>query len=151
MWKQVIVSGLSVMLLVGCDSTDKKVVKDSSVVAGGQNTQQGKNETAIYLPGGAGVDFARQPVSDENILFNNNNVRKVIYEFSEDYETIDKLLSSILEAEKYYRHENIRKGADPVLAVSFQKAGNEAIFARYFVKAKGGVDKRTILIMTWPI
>lgn len=148
MLNKVIVSGLCLMLLAGCDDAD---MKNTSAVAEGKQEQQENSGTAIYLPGGAGVDFGRQPVSDEKIEFNENNVRKVIYEFSEDYETIDKLVSSILEAEQYYRHENISKGSEPMLAVSFQKAGNEPVFVRYFVQAKDGVDKKTTLIITWPI
>lgn len=148
MLKEIAASSLCLILLAGCDDAD---VKSTSVVDEVQQTQQKNNETAIYLPGGAGIDFSRLPVSDENIVFNNSNLRKVVYEFSEGYKELDKSVSSILEAEKYYRHVNVSKGSEPVLAVSFQKAGSEVIFVRYFVQAKGTADQKTTLIMTWPI
>lgn len=145
MLKKIVASGLCLMLIVGCDAADVENMKGVDE----QLAHQENSGTAIYLPGGAGIDFGRQPVSDEEIVFNNRNLRKIVYEFSENYEVIDESMSSILKAEQYSRHVSV--SGEGVFAASYQKADNKAVFVRYFVQAKEGVDKKTILILTWPI
>ncbi|MDO8335212.1 MAG: hypothetical protein Q7T74_00295 [Candidatus Saccharibacteria bacterium] len=151
MFNKIALSALCLALIAGCDDSSKSYEERAKTSEVQAPAEQNENKTALYLPGGAGVDFGRQPVSDEEIIFNKRNVKKLVYEFSENYDVIDKILSSTLKAEKYYRHENISEGSEPVLAVSFQKAGSEAVFVRYFVQTKDGVDKKTTLILTWPI
>lgn len=147
MLKKIATGGLCLILLAGCNDAD---VNSMKVVDEGQQAQQENSGTAIYLPGGTGIDFGRHPVSDEEVVFNNNNLRKVVYEFSESYEDIDKLMSSILEASQYSREVKVGAGSEPVFTVSFQKAGSRAVLVRYFVQAKG-IDNKTTLIMTWAI
>lgn len=147
MLNKIVVSGLCLMLLAGCDDTDVK----SIAVVDEQQAHQESGGTAIYLPGGAGIDFGRQPVSDEEVVFNNGSLRKVVYEFSENYEVIDEAMFSILKAEQYSRHVSVSGDAGVAFAASYQKADNKAVFVRYFVQAKDGMDKNTTLILTWPI
>lgn len=147
MWKQMVASGLSIMMLVGCDSAEKTDVKSSNVVAQGQQAQQKNSGTAIYLPGGAGVDFGRKPVSDKVIEDNVSKIRIIQYEFDEAYDVVDESVASVLLPENYLRKENPLGSLK--LSATYIKAGAGPVLARYNEVNQEGSDKKSVLTLSW--
>ena len=144
MFKKMAVSGLCLMLIAGCDDAE---VKNSSVVAQGQQAQQKNSETAIYLPGGAGIDFGRKSVNDKVTKDDVSKIRIIQYEFDEAYDVVDKSVASVLLPEKYLRKEN------PVgnlkLSATYVKAGGGPVLARYNEVVQEGFSKKTVLTLSW--
>lgn len=144
MLKKIVVSGLFLVVLAGCDGAD---VNNTSVVAEGASVQQENSVTALYLPGGSGIDFGRKPVSDQVIKDKVSKIRIAQYEFDEAYDVVDKSVASVLLSENYSRNENPLGNRN--LNVTYRKAGAEPILARYSEIVQKGFSKKTILVLSW--
>lgn len=146
MLKEIVVSGFCLALLLGCDSSSKSEVE--KVTAGASSGQGGQQTTtALYLPGGVGIDFGRAPVSDKVKEDKISKIRIVRYEFSESSKEIDASIASIVEAEGYARKVN-PPGADE-LSVTYHKQGARPVLSRYVVRVQEGFDKKTVLTLSW--
>lgn len=146
MLKFFFVGGFCLALLFGCDSSSKVEV---GKVAAGSSSGQGEQQasTALYLPGGVGVDFGRAPVSDRVTEDKSSKIRIVSYEFSESSKEIDASIASIVEAEGYARKVN-PPGANE-LSVTYHKQGAKPVLSRYVVRVQEGFDKKTVLTLSW--
>ena len=144
MWKKIVASGLCLILLAGCDDTD---VKSTNAVAQGQQSQHKNSETAIYFPGGAGIDFGRMPMSDKTIEDDLSEIRIIQYEFDEPYDVVDKSVASIFLPENYLRKENPLGGLK--LSVTYIKEGVRPVLAKYKEVNQEGVGKKTVLTVSW--
>lgn len=147
MWKQVVGCGLSLIILAGCDNTEKTGIKNSSIVAQGEQVQKKNSETAIYVPGGAGIDFGRKSVSDIVKKDAVSKVRIIQYEFDEAYDVVDKSLASVLLSEKYIRKENPLGKLK--LSATYIKGDAGPVLARYNEVMREGFSKKTVLTLSW--
>lgn len=143
---KIISSVICVFLLAGCD--DGSVLKKSS----SQESQATKvaSETALYLPGGAGVDFGRKATSERiNTNPNGRKIKILSYGFDEAADEIDASLAKILESEGYIR---TNPAADNVVLHSvYTKKGYPYVSARYLNQKTKGSDSKTILVLSWEI
>lgn len=145
MWKKITLVSLCLGLVVGCGDKDAAQIKagDKNAVEG----QQVASETALYLPGGAGLDFGRAPVSDKVIEDKIGKIRIVSYEFNESPEEVDTSIASIVEGEGYVR--KINPPGSNELSVTYLKQGAWPVLSRYTLRVQEGFDKKTILTLSW--
>lgn len=146
MLKKIVLSGLFLMLLAGCDDASKAPQGDA-----GQGAKPAAEKpvdgTALYLPGGAGIDFKRKPISDTIIDSKKGKVRVVRYEFNESHEVVSKSVASILVAAGYSRKVNAP--GNNQLKVTYRKKGFAPVLSRYNANNKTGPAKKTILALSW--
>lgn len=149
MWKKITLVSLCLALVVGCGDKDAEQVKaiNKDAGEGQQHVAEQKSGTAIYLPGGAGLDFGRAPVIDKVVEDKSSKIRIVIYEFSETHEEIDKSIASIVEDAGYVRKINPPGSYD--LSVSYLKQGAKPVLARYALRVREGFYKKTTLTLSW--
>lgn len=134
-----------VLLLSACD--DGKAPKPAKVVSQEQQAKQVASETALYLPGGAGVDFGRMPIHDESREDEHSKIRVATYEFIESFEVIDNSFASIVQAAGYVRKVHVSE--IDKLSVSYRKPGANPVLTQYAFGMKEGVDGKTILNVSW--
>lgn len=103
--------------------------------------------TAIYLPGGGGVDFGRSPVRSSVISDRGIEHQLVVYEFDEGIEVLDQALSKLLMAEGYERNEE--PDATYKLRVVYHKEGFDKALFRYAIETREGFTRKTKLVMWW--
>lgn len=149
MWKKIVPISLCVALVVGCDGKDDAQINVISKTAGGSSQQvaERKSDTAIYLPGGVGLDFGRAPSTDKVIEDKSSKIRIVAYEFSESHEEVDKSIASILEDSGYVRKVN--PPGSNALSVTYLKQGAKPVLARYALSVREGFNKKTFLTLSW--
>ena len=148
MLNKLVAGGLCLAILVGCD----KVEQVETVAVNSTQTQQSQAEvssTAIYLPGGAGIDFKKEPLIDKVVAGKSNKLRIVRYEIGESVEEVDKAVASILEPEGYVR--KLHTPGKEMLKVSYSKVGTGPTLWRYHVIAREGFEKVTVLTVSWNI
>lgn len=144
--RTVVILGASLVLLTGCGEVEKSepAVLSSQVEKG---DGQPVSKTAIYFPGGAGVDFGRNPTSDRVIKYQSNDVRIIRYEFEESIDVVDKALRGVLELEGYVSSVKPEEQYD--LTVLFRKSNTTTLLARYKIAVREGFDKKTVLELSW--
>lgn len=147
MLNKFIVSGLCLALLAGCDASSKAEQENAVAGADGGQAEQQASNTALYFPGGAGVDFGRAPISDKVVEDKSSKIRIVSYEFNESHEEIDKSIASIIEGAGYVRKVN-PPGTNE-LSVTYHKPGAKPVLSRYILRVREGFDKKTILTLSW--
>jgi hypothetical protein len=143
MFKKTICGVAFVLFLSGCD--DKSEIKE--VVSQGQQATHDVSKTALYLPGGAGVDFGRMPIRDEVIEDEHSKIRIAAYTFNESYEEIDNSFASVVEVDGYVR--TVHAPGKDKLSVSYRKQGANPVLTRYALSVQEGVGSKTILTISW--
>lgn len=148
MFKEILVCFLCLVMLVGCDNAEKI---DASTISNTEanNSKLDAVNTAIYLPGGAGIDFKKTPVSDEIVDRGRSKSRVIRYEFVESPEVVDDAVASILKADGYVRKQH--SPGKEVLRVSYLKKGSNQSVWKYRVVAREGFKKITIITVSWHI
>ncbi|WP_137885654.1 hypothetical protein [Pseudomonas sp. 2FE] len=147
MFKRVAIGGFCLMLLAGCDDASKIQVGEPTDKGPQQNAQRQAESTALYLPGGAGIDFGRLPVSDKILEDKSSKIRIVVYEFKELYDVVDKSVASVLEAKEYARKVNA-PGRNQ-LSASYLKKGATPVLFRYSSSTPKGVESKTFVTVSW--
>lgn len=121
MQKSMIVSGLVLLLLAGCDDSG---TAQTSVTS--QALKQGSEKidsTAIYLRSGVGLDFGRKPIVDRTVVQESGKYRQVKFLFDENPAVIDKSIEEVLQVGGY-RRELIKQDKYK-LQVYYRKIGSE--------------------------
>lgn len=150
MLKKIAVSGLFLVLLVGCDDSNK-VQLNSADKVGANNSEQQKNSTVIYLRSGVGIDFGRKPVSDVQGVQAEGKYRHVEFLFEESPEAIDKAVRGVLEASSYKRQ--FVAGGKYKMQVVYRKIGaeNSDLANTMYSEVSAGGKMRTKLLLSWYI
>lgn len=138
---------LAGFLLVGCDDSATSNATTAVATSASDNPSLRGSNTAIYLPGGLGLDFGRAPISDEITEDKTSKIRIVSYEFSESYEAIDHAVASIVEPAKYVRKVN--PAGTNKFSVAYLKQGFNPVLCSYAVVAKEGFSRKTTLTLSW--
>lgn len=146
MWKKITLVSLCLALVVGCGDKDAEQVKaiNKDAGEGQQHVAEQKSGTAIYFPGGVGVDFGKKP--DRVIDKEKHSV--LVYELQAEYKEIDKGLSDIFKLEAYKR---IDKGAagNYEQRIVYSKKGQQPILVRYRSFVREGFEKGTRVYISW--
>lgn len=149
MLKKITLISLFVGLLVGCGDKESSQVKvvSSSADEGKQQLEEQKAITAIYLPGGAGLDFGKKPVAVTESKWKNKDVIAYIYEFEDSsYEMLDGAISEILLGDGYVRTE----ANDPRLIKYTEYKKNGAVIGiSYANNVREGFTKNISLKIWW--
>lgn len=145
--KAMTVTSACFLLLVGCEKTEQKE-QLSTASEEKFNIQQQVSKTAIYLPGGAGVDFGVKPVIDKERKNDKGIIKYLSYELPSDYASIDNALAEILNKDGY-RRENKGSTKDYNSVVSYRKPGNHSVLIRYQSYVREGFDKGTKVNISW--
>ncbi|MDP3846170.1 MAG: hypothetical protein Q8R10_07055 [Pseudomonas sp.] len=149
MVNKVAVSAFCLMLLVGCDDS-KKVDGGQSVVSEHQAEAEKKaNKTAIYFPGGSGIDFGMVPVSDKVLEDKNGKYRVAVYKFKESFDVVDASVSTVLTADGYARKFNAP--GNNKLSVTYLKSGKYGVLFRYATVVRSDVESKTFVTVSWRI
>lgn len=138
---------LAGLLLVGCDDSATSNATTAVATSASDNPSLQGSNTALYLPGGLGLDFGRAPISDKITEDKTSKIRIVSYEFSESYEVIDHAVASIVEPAKYVRKVN--PAGTNKLSVTYLKRDVSPVLCRYSVIVKEGFDNKTTLTLSW--
>jgi len=118
---KMVVTGLCLMFLVGCDEASNTQTSVASQAA--EQGLESADSTAIYLRSGVGLDFGRKPLVDREVVQESGKYRQVTFLFDESPEAIDASVKGVLEAGGYKR-ELIRQEKYK-LQVYYRKAGFE--------------------------
>ena len=116
-----IVSGLVLLLLAGCD--DSGTVRTGIASQALKQGSEKSDSTAIYLRSGVGLDFGRKPIIDRTVVQESGKYRQVTFLFDEYPAVIDKSIEEVLQAGGYKR-ELIQQGQYK-LQVYYRKIGFE--------------------------
>ncbi|MDM8349805.1 hypothetical protein P8H27_12995 [Pseudomonas sp. sp1636] len=145
MWKQMVASGLGLMVLVGCDNSSKpETLESPSLASEVRNTE---TSTTLYLPGGAGLDFSRSPVAVVESKWKDKDVITYAFEFDDaTYEEVDGSISPILLGEGYARTE-----ADNPQLIKYTtyKKGDAVVAISYADNVRDGFTKNLLLKVWW--
>jgi len=140
-----IIFGLSfAVLATGCDSgseTKQEASRDPQAT-------QVTSETAIYLPGGAGIDFGKFPLhaglKEEP---DGRKYRIITYELKDSVAAIDGALDGVLVPLNYKKNERpSQQGYE--LSASYRKLPEMPVLVRYKETIKEG-SVSVLLDLTW--
>lgn len=149
MWKKITLASLCLGLVVGCGDKDAAQIKaiDKSSVEGQQQVAEQESGTAIYLPGGAGLDFGKRPVTVTESKWNDKDVISYFYEFDDvSYEVLDNAISAILIGDGYTRTE----ANDPrLIKYTEYKKGDAIVAISYADNVREGFTKNILLKVWW--
>lgn len=146
MFKLMIVGGVSLLLLAGCDDKTKVRVGISGA-SNESGSEQKIKSTTIHLPGGAGIDFRREPIRDVfRETEKGNKYRVVDYEFDEAFDVVSSSVDTILRSEGYSREEQV--DAKYSLSVMYRKQGTNPVLFRYG-STKRPQGNKTALMLWW--
>ena len=150
MYKNIAIAVLCLGFIVGCGDKESPTVmaKPEAGQGNANKVEETKSETAIYFPGGAGIDFGIKPVSDNLKKDNNGEYRVVVYEFSEPFAAVDKALSEVLTKKSYLRELREAKPAYDLVVV-YRKPGENKILVRYSTLVREGFNKLTVVKFSW--
>lgn len=152
MWKKITLVSVCFGLVIGCGDKDAAQVKaiDSSAGKEKQQIVEQKSETAIYLPGGVGVDFgikpAREVLSEDNL----SKIKAISYRVSGSMADVDRSLLGIVASAGYSRQVN--KDPGHALSVTYKKIGGQRFdyfHVRYNEVAGEDFDKYALVNITW--
>lgn len=152
MWKKITLVSLCLGLVVGCGDKDSAQVKaiHNSAGDGKQQVAEQKSGTAIYLPGGVGVDFGLKPerevVSEDKL----SKVKVISYKVSDSVADIDKSLWGIFEPLEYTRKVN--KSSEGALSVTYKKIGGQRFDyfnVNYKSEVREGFEKHSLVAISW--
>ncbi|TXR38925.1 hypothetical protein FVE88_12165 [Ectopseudomonas mendocina] len=127
MYKLLVVS-VSLIVLFGCG--EKTEVNKASGSKGGQ--AQSHSETAIYLPGGAGIDFGKKPFSDNG--GGEGIARSIVFLFSESRESVSSAVDKVMLEQGYigaavphekYAEHNIYRKDDAKVSFAYNESLKE--------------------------
>ena len=148
MLKEITLVLLCLGLVVGCG--DKNPAQVKSINSSSEEKQQiaeQKPGTAIYLPGGAGLDFGKKPVAVTESKWRDKDVITYAYEFDDSaYEVLDGAISEILLGDGYARTEADNPGL--IKYVEYKKEG-AVIGVSYANNIREGFTKNTLLKIWW--
>src|SRR5690606_10298861 len=113
--------------LVGCDGSVKS---DPKNVAVQENSEVVLSDTALYLPGGGGVDFGVKPSIDKFNYWQGRKYRVLQYQISADYKELDKQLSEVLSNYGYARSKDV-KPKEGLLQISYSHANAQPVNIKY--------------------
>ena len=149
MWKKITLVSLCLAVVVGCGDKDAAQVKaiDNNAGEGKQQVAEQKSETAIYLPGGAGLDFGRKPVAVVESKWKDKDVITYAFEFDDaTYDEVDGSISPILLSEGYARTE----ANDPrLIKYTTYKKGEAVVSISYTDNVREGFTKNLLLKVWW--
>nr|WP_298164596.1 hypothetical protein [uncultured Pseudomonas sp.] len=146
MLERVVFSAVCAFLLVGCD--DGQEVKE--IASQALQAEQAMSETALYLPGGAGVDFGRKAASTRtNTTSDGREIKIVAYNFTEAAGEVDAALAKVLQAEGYVR--TTPPADNVVLHAVYKKNDYSYISARYLKQKADSHSEKTTLVLSWEI
>ena len=149
MYKKALFLGLAASLLGGCDtgSSDNKVEQVQQ-----EQIAPKASSTAIFLPGGGGVDFGFLPVLDtESKPDSLGRITKIIrFDFEEKVaiEDIERSISSLLTEQGYKKVERKAKGQN-VYEHSYNKQAVNPIYIRYRHVVKEGFYNKKQVEFSW--
>lgn len=142
MHKKLMVVGVMLFYLTACDNDSVKESKQT-------NPQESVSQsTAIYLPGGVGVDFGLLPENDRAVTDKSGEGRVVTYVLSESYKTVDEALSSILISAGYKRSQ---ADVGDKVRVIYRKKNVSPVLVRYSEQVSEGFNRKTRVTISWTI
>lgn len=142
--RKIILSSIFFAVLSGCDGSDK------SDLIGVDNQLEGEvSKTAVYLPGGSGIDFGRPAQKDLIREVGDSKYKVFAYEFDEPFNTLDNEVASILEKDGYIRVLQSFSGDSMVVTYTMDK-NNPVVFG-YNNEVKEGFSKKTVLHISWSL
>ncbi len=153
MYKNIAIVVLCLGFLVGCGDKESPTVmaKPEAGQGNANKVEKTKSETAIYLPGGAGIDFGVKPESDVTGTDAGGDYRLITYIIQSRYEDIDKALSDILTGQGYVLTQ---RSVNPnyQLVLMYKKPGANQILIRFGNKiVKEGFTTLTPVKISWSL
>lgn len=134
-------------LLLGCSEGESE---RAAIIVQGNGAAQ-VAETALYFPGGVGIDFGKRPVKDEivetEVGGGVRTTRFVTYEFDSNYKLVDEELTQVLESEGYMKTE-LSPAAGRIVDIRYAKDSRN-VMAYYKEAISEGFSKKTILVIYW--
>lgn len=131
--------------LVGCDGSVKSDPKNIAVQ---ESSEVALSETALYLPGGGGVDFGVKPSTDKFNYWQGRKYRVLQYQISADYKELDKQLSEVLGNYGYVRSKDVTP-KEGLLQVSFSHANSQPVNIKYSKVFKEGFAESVQVEIWW--
>lgn len=149
MLKKIMLISLFLGFLVGCGDKESSTVKvvGNTADEGREQVADSQAITAIYLPGGAGLDFGKKPVAVTESKWEDKKLFIYEFEFEDSmHETLDNAISEIMIERGYSRVE----ASDPrfIKYVYYQK-GKDVINVSYSKSVREGFVKNTLLKIWW--
>lgn len=143
MYKKVLFLGLAASLLGGCDTEpgDNKLEQEQQIAPKASST-------AIFLPGGGGIDFGKEPTTIREGVDRGTPYKLVVFEFSENVEDVDLAVSKVLS--KYGYSKRVIPDEKLELRAVYSKDNHRVLF-RYSSIFKEGFNKKTKLVISWAI
>lgn len=125
----------SLLLVYGCEKSDAV-------------NKPGDQGTAVYISGGAGLDFGRKPIKDVSLTTEaGNKYRVVVYKLPEAIEDVDSAIGSILTEDGYER--SVQKSDRSDFDVLYRKGSNYPVLFRYKSTVDPGLERSTVLTLWW--
>ena len=137
------VAGLA--FLVGCDGS---VTSDSRKIGVQESSQTTLSDTALYLPGGGGVDFGVKPSLDKVNEWKGRKYRVLQYNVSADYKELDRQLSEVLIGYGYVRASDVKPNKG-LLQTSYSRADAKPVHIKYIKTVKEGFSEGVMIEIWW--
>ncbi|AKX45624.1 hypothetical protein AKN87_11375 [Thiopseudomonas alkaliphila] len=133
----------SAVMLVACGKPDTDLDDVQPAVA------PKASSTAIFLPGGEGIDFGKAPILVREGVDNGGTPYKLVtFEFVEQAVDVDLAINKLLKSYGYERREI--PDDKLTLRVIYSK-NNSRILFRYSNLFKEGFTRKTSLVISWAV
>lgn len=152
MYKNIAIAVLCLGFIVGCGDKESPTVMAKPEVgqAKDNSADQPKSETALFLPGGAGIDFGVKPVFDKvQEDTPGNKFRYVIYDLPDAVAAVDGALNKILLSKGYEVAYLSPVPADYQQWATYSKQGSPDILIRYKKYVMEGFTTGAKVIFKW--
>lgn len=135
---------ISFLVLAGCGEAPESNLPEPQ-----KTTKEiQKTNTAIYLPGGVGIDFGILPYKDmSGVTDKGRRFKDIRYEISGSFSMADEQLKKILTDAGYSRKENLISKDE--ISVTYQKESHNPIDIRYTWEIKEGFTKKAVVSLWW--
>lgn len=133
---------------VGCDDSSRPKIDKVGAQKDSEAIQQGA-ESAVYLPGGGALQFAKKAKSNE-LKFDSKGVehRSVIFEFSDPVSDVYTAVDGILKEQGY--SASLLRNSNYKYFVRYQKDGKSVVVGFREVVSEG-FSKFSSVLFWWPV
>lgn len=139
--KKIALSILLAISIAGCGEGNI----EATAVPKQQQQENVASKTAIYLPGGTGLDFGREPISSkENTIAEGRKARSIEFLFSESIESVSAAVDKVLLDQGYVKKTVEHKG---FVQHDVYSKGKESVAFAYNYSVKEGFNKETKLVI----
>lgn len=133
----------SAVMLAACGKSDTDLDDVQPAVASKASS------TAIFLPGGGGIDFGFGPVIDRSGETKHGAYKSLYYDFKQSVDEVSDSIDKVLQSQGYRKElkKDLKEGV--LQEFLYGKEGFNRVAVQYRYHVKEGFQKKTRVLFWW--